>query len=497
METKNLFCKTFLLKMPALAALPFLFISFLTSCSVGVSTLRPITELNKEEKIKEEIATLLQDEFFKSSQIGIDIYDLTNEKYLYRKNEKQLFHPASNLKLLTSLSALKFLPEDYKLRTSAYYNGTREDSVINGDLIFTGGFDAEFSTRDLDSIAYATKELGIRKINGNIYADVSMMDSLYFGSGWMWDDNPEIYNPYLSPLSINRNGVKFIYQPDTAGSTVSIEVKPESKFYNFKNLSETTNSDTSDFEITRDWLNNKNDFTASGYLSVHSKKDSIELNVVHPEKYFISLAKEQFEKNGIEIGDVRDTLTLPSGATKLIEFSRPLDSLLVYMDKQSDNLSAELLLRTTGMELYGKPATAKKGIKLIDSLITLAGYNPKNYRIVDGSGLSEYNLISAELLAGLLKYTYKNDYNNYKRLINALPVSGKDGTLKNRLKDSTTYQKITAKTGTLSGVSNLSGYLEAQSGRLICFSILVQHFAGSSAKARKIQDEICRILSGL
>ncbi|MFA3783766.1 D-alanyl-D-alanine carboxypeptidase/D-alanyl-D-alanine-endopeptidase [Melioribacteraceae bacterium 4301-Me] len=469
----------------------------LISCAHGISTVRTTGELITEQNLNEKIDSLLHDDFFKSCQIGVDVYDLTSDKYLYRKNQKLLFHPASNQKLLTSLTALKFLPKDYNFTTSVYYDGLLQDSVINGNIIFVGGYDSEFSTKDLDSIAAAIKKMGISKITGNIYADVSAMDSLYWGNGWMWDDNPEIYSPYLSPLSINRNGVKFIFQPGELGYPVRVIICPESKYYNFVNTSKTVNSDSSTFQITRDWMNNKNEFIAYGNLSVNSPKDSLELNVISPEKYFLTLAKEIFERNGIKTGEIKDILLLPMRAIKLVEFKRPLDSLLVYMNKQSDNLSAELLLRNIGMYAYGKPGTAKKGIKLIDSLITLASFNPKDYKIVDGSGLSEYNLISAELIAGLLKHTYKNDFDNFKRLINSLPISGKDGTLKNRLKDSLTYQKIRAKTGTLSGVSNLSGYLQTQSQHLICFSILVQHFVGSSAEARSYQDKICKILTQL
>ncbi len=451
---------------------------------------------------KTKLDSLFQNNFFKTTQIGIDVYDLTSDSSLYKKNEKLLFRPASTLKILTSLAALHFLKNNFTFNTSLFYTGIREDSTINGDLYFVGGFDSEFSTWDLDSISIALRGMGIRKITGNIYGDVSGMDSLYFGKGWMWDDNPEIYSPYLSPLSVNRNGVKFIYHPGEIGYPMVLETRPKSEFFNLTNTSVTIpadfpKNDSSKFEITRDWLNNKNAFYISGDLPVNHRKDSVELNILHPEQYFLTLAKESFIRNGIEVTGYTDTLTLQNDSEKLLTFQRPLDSVLVFMDRISDNLSAELILRLIGKESFGKPGTAAKGIKLVDSLITIASFDPKNYRIADGSGLSFYNLISPELLTGILNYVYKNEKNNFNRLYSALPEAGTEGTLKHRFKNVRPYGIVKAKSGTLSGVSNLAGYLWTRSNHLLSFSVFMNNFVAKSKIAQDFQDKICEILTSI
>ena len=145
-------------------------------------------------------------------------------------------------------------------------------------------------------------------------------------------------------------------------------------------------------------------------------------------------------------------------------------------------------------ENISKHIGAKNGIVFVDSLITLAGFNPKDYRIVDGSGLSFYNLISAELTTGLLKYFYTEDEDLFIRLYNSFPISGFDGSLKNRMTNSSAEKRVHAKTGSMSGINNLSGYLRTKDGNLLAFSIFIQNFVGSHAQARLIQEKICELL---
>ena len=144
---------------------------------------------------------------------------------------------------------------------------------------------------------------------------------------------------------------------------------------------------------------------------------------------------------------------------------------------------------------YGKPATAINGIKMIDSLITLAGFDPSDYRIVDGSGVSHYNLISAELILGVLKYLYYEKPQLFKLFYDSLPIAGSDGTLENRMTDTPAQNNLRAKTGTISGVSCLSGYIKARNGHNIAFSVMVQNYVTKAKVARVFIDEICDLLA--
>jgi len=178
----------------------------------------------------------------------------------------------------------------------------------------------------------------------------------------------------------------------------------------------------------------------------------------------------------------------------IYSFERLFGEVIVNLNKTSDNLSAEMTLRAMAVKYFGKPATASNGIKLVDSLVTLTGLNPNNYSMVDGSGISHYNLISAELLENVVRYIYKKDSNLYEILYNSFPIGGVDGTLRGRMQNENIFNNVHAKTGTLSGVSTLTGYMKAKNGDIISFSIMTQNFVGSAKTVRGFQDKVCEIL---
>ncbi|MBI5730057.1 MAG: D-alanyl-D-alanine carboxypeptidase/D-alanyl-D-alanine-endopeptidase [Ignavibacteriales bacterium] len=446
------------------------------------------------QPFQNRIDSLFYSDFFKSSQAGISVYDLTANKPLFQHNEKLLLRPASNQKILTTAAGYLFLGEDYKFKTSVYHTGEVKDSICNGDIYIVGGLDPDFSSHDLDSLVSKIKHYGIKEIRGNLYGDVSAMDSLFWGEGWMWDDDPEPYAAYLTSLNINKNSVQIVYEPGEIGKEAVIELIPKTNFFQIKNSSLTIDTGKTTIRITRDWINRNNTIPVKGNITRTSKRDTISLNVFNPTFYFLNLMKESIEQNGISFNGKVDTLTLPIQAKKIFSFERNIESVITNTNKASDNLSAEMILRTLALNSSNKPATAAKGIRLIDSLITLAGLNPKNYRLVDGSGLSNYNLISAELLSEILKYYYFKKTDLFPKLLSSFPISGVDGTLRNRMKESRVFKRVHGKTGTLSGVSNLSGYLESRNGHIIAFSILIQNFVGTSVQARSVQEKLCEII---
>ena len=445
--------------------------------------------------LHKKINKILSDPFFTSSQIAIDVVDLKNKKTLYQKNEKVLFRPASNLKILTSAAGLLFLGSEYEFPTKLYHTGHIKDNILFGDLYIVGGFDPIFSTDDLDTLLIGLEQTGIKKITGNIYADVSAKDSLFWGSGWMWDDDPSGDAPYLSALNINENVVKVIYSPTQVGFPVKATLIPKSNFYTFNNYAVTSISDSPKVKLDRDWLDRKNKITLSGDLSYSAEPDTDEINIFDPTKYFLSLFKQKLSENHITFTGIEDTLTLPSNANLIGLYKHKYADILNPLNKESDNLDAEMTLYAIAEKYYGKPATAVNGIKMIDSLITLAGFSPADYRIVDGSGVSHYNLISAELILGVLKYLYYESPELFKLFYDSLPIAGSDGTLDNRMINTPAQNNLRAKTGTISGVSCLSGYIKARNGHDIAFSIMVQNYVTRAKVARIFIDEICDLLA--
>jgi len=165
------------------------------------------------------------------------------------------------------------------------------------------------------------------------------------------------------------------------------------------------------------------------------------------------------------------------------------------MNKESDNLSAEMILYALALNDSGAPASAENGIEAIKKIIELTGLNADNYSIADGSGVSRYNLISTELNINLFKYFYYEQAEIFSTLYNSLPTAGMDGTLEKRMRNTKAEGNVRAKTGTLNGVVTLSGFVNDASGDLIAFSIFIQNFTAKNSTAREFINRICESLA--
>jgi len=460
-------------------------------CSLLFLLLQACTTFRQEPHTQsQEIQNLLSSDFFNTSQAGISVYDLTSNKALFTKNEKLLLRPASNQKILTTASALLFLGPNYNFSTDFYHSGIIKDSVLKGDIFIHGGFDPFFSSKNLDSIVFLIKGNGVKTIDGNLFGDISAMDSLVWGEGWMWDDE----SLYISPLTINGNVVKVIASPGKHGGQAIIKTFPATNFVRLNNSAVTTDTGKTIINIKRDWFNHKNEILISGKISESAKEESAEVGIYNPPLYFLTLLKESFERNGIKFSGKIDTLTMENPQEKIYSVKHNLEQVIIHTNKISDNLCAELILRALAFEKSGIHASAKKGIAFIDSLIIRTGLDPQNYRLADGSGDSFYNLISSELIIEVLKYFYFKQPILYRELIDSFPIAGVDGTLSDRMKNVSTYKNVFAKTGTISNACSLSGYIKSKNNHTLAFSILMQNYPGSAKKAREIQDNLCELL---
>ena len=448
--------------------------------------------------LERQINKIIDDEFFNHSQIAIEIYDLTTNQILYSKNNKMLLHPASNMKLLTSAAGLIYLGNKYNFTTSLYFSGDIIDSVLCGNLYIKGGLDPDFTIKDLDSLVGFVKFLGIKFITNNVYADLSIKDSLYWGKGWMWDDDPDASASYLSALNICDNTIVVFVEGNKVDLPGIVKLRPETNYVTIENNSLTIPSgNLTDLEITRDWVNRKNKIIISGKVAggaiVDSNKHKEKINILDPAMYFLALFKEHLNRNNILLGGELKVGNLPDKSIQLTSIERSIDSVMVNLNKESDNLSAEMLLYALAVNDSGTPAIAENGLQAIKNLVNSLGLNPDDYSFADGSGVSRYNLVSAELLIELLKYMYKTPY--FKLFYNSLPVAGIDGTLEKRMVNTQAQGNVHAKTGTIEGVSTLSGYVTAANGDKIAFSILIQNFVEKTRIARNFQDRICELLA--
>ncbi len=439
-----------------------------------------------------EMKALLRNSFFTSCYAGIKIHNLTKGKDVFAYEDQKLMNPASNMKILTTAAGLLYLGTGFAFRTTIGYTGKIEGEVLNGDLVIVGRCDPDFKIDSLSKIRDVVTAQGIREIKGDILIDISYKDSLFWGEGWMWDDDGAVTSPFMSALNVYGNTVKVTVSP-RPGNKPWVAVYPVTNYFEIVN--EATTGAYTDLNVWRDYLNRTNKIFIRGSIATSSASLVYSFNVWKPELYMATLTKEVLGRGGVNVtGKIREVRG-DYQMTQLYEFRHAYANLITPLNKKSDNLYTEMVLLALGGVSRQKNISFNEGKKYLDSLVVQVGKSPKNYRFADGSGVSRYNVVSADLLVSVLNFLYHKGGEKFNLFYNSLPIAGVDGTLAGRMKFGLAYNNVRAKTGSLSGVSSLSGYLKGASGDTISFSILMQNFTGSSTIARNFQDRICELIA--
>ena len=207
---------------------------------------------------------------------------------------------------------------------------------------------------------------------------------------------------------------------------------------------------------------------------------------------FVERFVDELLESGVAVEASNAEGEAPQDAYAVCTRSHTIDQILMRMMKESDNLYAEALFYQVAAAAGDRPAKASHARSIIKKLLGKAGLDPSMCKIADGSGLSLYNYVSAELETKLLRYAYRNS-NIYLHLYPSLPIAGEDGTLRKRMRDSHAGGNVRAKTGTLTGVYSLAGYCTAANGHTLCFAVLNQGVMHGS-NARSFQDKVCSVL---
>ena len=431
--------------------------------------------------------------FLQTSEVGIMIHDLTTDSTLYKYQSDKLYRPASVEKVVTSVTALTLLGKDYNYLTKLAYTGDIQGDTLKGDLYVVGDLDAEFMEEDMETLASAVAESGIKVIEGQLKGDVTLLDSVYWGPGWSWDDTPESFQPYLSPLMLNRGCMNVVVQPTELGRTAEVVVSPRSDLYKVKNHSVCFVPSKGNLSITRNWLNNDNTLEVKGNVSVRRSKL---LNVYDSKNFFLRTFRYQLAEKGVEVPlDSMSYGACPVDTIGLYTHPRNLCVILKQALKESDNLCAESMFFHAAHKYKScRDLNFKKGQETIKYFIkTFLGRDERKYRIADGSGVSLYNYISPELLVDCLRYAFRHP-EIFQPLYASLPIAGIDGTLNYRMKTGKSFRNVRAKTGSVTGVSSLAGYVKAANGHMLSFAIINQNVLKMS-DARRFQDQLCELMA--
>lgn len=459
---------------------------------------------DKYQSLSKDIQSILDSKKVSDAHIGISIYSLDNNTNVFTLNPEQNFTPASIVKLLTTSAALHYLGKNFTYSNKLYLDGSvQKNGEFIGNLIIRGFGDPTISLEfyKSESIIFddwvsKLDSLGIKSIKGNIIGDDNYFDDAYYPSGWAWDDMKYSYSAQVGALSIFNNSITAkITSADKKNEISRISLLPNSDYVRIvNNVKTSSESGINEVSYERDPVTNFFEFFGNIPFDP-LKKDSVieEIAIDNPTLYFLSNFSDhlrhfniRFKGALIDIDDWNETPVYFKINQVFEKPSVPLEDIIEFVNRKSNNLTAEIILKTIGKE-QGGDGSFSSGIKLVEKFITNF-YEADDFHLADGSGLSRLNFVSPTLMTNLLRYMYKSD--NKASIINSLAQPGKPGTLERRLKNSVAQNRVFAKTGSMNGVSTISGYVVSESGDTFVVNLFFNNFSAPPAEINNLQDLI-------
>jgi D-alanyl-D-alanine carboxypeptidase/D-alanyl-D-alanine-endopeptidase (penicillin-binding protein 4) len=476
------------------------------------------------EELRARIQEILRSPELASAQMAVKIASLDTGRTLYEENAAKLLHPASNMKIYTLSAALDRLTPDFRFKTSVYALSSPDASgTIRGDLIIYGrgdpSFAASFNNGDyykaIDDFAARIAAAGVRRVEGNIVGDESYFTGSRLGYGWEWDDLQWYYGAEVSALTVNDNSLDLFVKPgQEIGSQAIITTGPVTPLVTIINHVTTAPRGTRrNVTVVRPLGTNTLEVSGSVPLGLDAadKGNVGSVAIANPAHLFVYMLRSALAAKGVTIAgqslviDARGRNGLPLQTDSLVEIasvqSPPLSIIAAQTLKPSQNLYTELILRTLGKFVgpNGAAASAERtttddGIEAVKTFLRGAGIEPRSqFVMADGSGLSRHDYITANATLQLLTYMSTHRYASAFR--DALPIAGVDGTLRTRMRGTPAAGNLRAKTGTISGVASLSGYVTTAAGERLVFSIILNNYPEESSSRRSFIDAIAVLLA--
>jgi len=481
----------------------FCFALFQFHCSHHLQENDPNRNLNL---LREQITSLIGDPNLFNAQIGLYIESMSSGELIYQCNEHKLFIPASNMKIFTTATALLKFGPHFRFQTQIYTDGPITQNKLKGNLVIRGKGDPTLAPRfNNGQVLYvfnnwvdSLRAHGIQEIDGDLIGDVSYFQGDPLGNGWQWDDEPYWYSAQISALSLNDNCIDVAVVPnDSIGLPPLIQFTPSTCYFSIENQARTGPADSvPSLILTRPRM--QNILIAKNEMPINKPLYKESISVENPALFYMTVLSEVMATKGIVvhgslvIRDHADQDSYDSCRLLFTHISPELSEIIKVTNKISHNLYAEQLLLTLAAE-YGQEATAAAGTQVVLRQMNEIGITEMEYIMVDGSGLSRGNLLTPNAVSTLLRYMAHHPYFTY--FYESLPVTGIDGTLSNRMKNTFAEKKVHAKTGFVGHVRNLSGYVCSRDDEYFLFSMLVNNYSVPTSLINLLQDKICNLLS--
>jgi D-alanyl-D-alanine carboxypeptidase/D-alanyl-D-alanine-endopeptidase (penicillin-binding protein 4) len=392
------------------------------------------------ERILREIDQILT-EVPTNTKTSVLIYNPLTEDTILSINPSVQMIPASNTKLFTSAVALELMGGDYLLSTKILSDDENiSDGTIDGNIYIKGFGNPAFTSEDLEDLVDRLVKSGLKKVMGNVVGDDSYFDNIYSRDDWIKDERANVKLPPISALVVDRN---------------------------------------------RTVITKKRKGRYRAYF----------VNVDNPPLFAAEKLREKLISYGVEVKGKPVSSSVNESAKTLVESSIQLKDLLQQMNKKSDNFLAECLFKNIGAVYSGQQGNSFYSTQAILSYLRDNGIYSQGTQIVDGSGISRFDQVTVGALTGLLEKVYFN-INYFEDFYESLSIAGVDGTLRERMIGTPAQNNFRGKTGTLNGVSSISGYLKTAGGDDLIICIFFEFTSGGARKYRDIQDRIIEHLAG-
>ncbi|MFT0476651.1 D-alanyl-D-alanine carboxypeptidase/D-alanyl-D-alanine-endopeptidase [Pseudomonas antarctica] len=443
----------------------------------------------------------LADPALQGATVSLVVRDARSGNTLYQHNPRTRLMPASNLKLLTTAAAMDLLGPQYRFSTQLLSNGIRQGDRLTGNLYLRGLGDPTIQFADYQALAAQLASQGVRQVQGDLVFDDTWFDAERLGVDWSHDDETTYYGAQISALTVSPNSdfdagsvLVTAKAPVRVGVPVSVEVFPPTDYLQLSNRAVSGPGNT--YGINR--RHGTNLLQLSGAVAPGRQSQQL-VSVWEPTQLVANLFEQALKQQGITVLGRRVMgATSPAGVTVLAEHqSAPLQELITPLLKLSNNNMSEALLKAMGRKTANS-GTAAAGVVAVAGFLKRQGVDTATLKQVDGSGLSRQNLVSAQTLTDLLLAASKQPW--FNAWYNALPIAGNTdrmtgGSLRYRLRGTPAQNNLHAKTGSMGGVSSLSGYITGAHGRRLVFSMISNNYVVAGAQVKALENRVAVALS--
>ncbi|MGA9748949.1 MAG: D-alanyl-D-alanine carboxypeptidase/D-alanyl-D-alanine-endopeptidase, partial [Nocardioides sp.] len=423
------------------------------------------------------IDSLLADPRFTGSMVSVAVRDAESGEAIYERDTGQRLNPASNMKLFTSAAAMDALGPDYRFTTDLLSDGRVRGGKLRSDLYLRGGGDPVMLQEDYAALAAQLRAAGVKRLSGDLVADDSFFDDVPLGVAWSWDDEPYYYSAVTSALTVapdtdyDSGTVIVETAPASVGKAPVVTLQPRTDVVKVVNRA-TTGAAGSGNSLSVERQHATDRVVITGSIAADHTGDTEWVTVPDPTAYAADVLERALEAEGIRVsGDVREGETSDGAAVLASHESMTLSELLTPFMKLSNNMHAEALVKTMG-RLAGGTGSWPAGLDVVRAYAAARGVETSTVRMSDGSGLSRFDLLTTDSIADLLVAVRSEPW--FQAWYDALPIAGNPdrftgGTLRNRMRDSAATDNLHGKTGSLTSVTALSGYVTNADGRELVF----------------------------